>query len=210
MRKANIILLCILGSLALKDANAQTCPDENHPHKIDLGLPSGTKWACCNVGATKPVSFGGYYAWGETEEKKVYSDKLYKYPDNGSVNDIAGTKWDVAHMKWGGTWQMPTLEQLEELIENCKYQWTTQNGIKGATFTGSNGRSIFLPAAGDRDGNNLEDVATYGSYWVAFMGWLKGNHCPCVLRFSSDNIPDTWDSDIGGGYTGYSVRPVSK
>ena len=109
------------------------CPDDHHPHQIDLGLPSGTKWACCNVGADKPEAYGGYYAWGETEEKDVYNDVTYQYSTGEDGNgdgyyddyhvetsfdvygvwqslgdDIAGSQYDVAQVKWGGDWQMPT------------------------------------------------------------------------------------------------------
>ena len=75
---------------------------------VDLGLPSGTKWASCNLGATKPEECGGYYAWGETDEKDVYTEDTYKYYQNGSYvslgSDISGTEYDVAHLKWGGNW----------------------------------------------------------------------------------------------------------
>lgn len=122
---------------------------------IDLGLPSGTKWASCNVGATKPEEYGGYYAWGETEEKETYGWENYIYC-NGTYktchnigSDIAGTQYDVAHVKWGGNWRMPTLVQCKELLDNCIKEWTTLNGVKGYKFTSKiNGNSIFLPAGG--------------------------------------------------------------
>ena len=81
---------------------------------IDLGLPSGTKWACCNVGANKPEAYGDYYAWGETQTKSTYSEQTYLYYKNGLYqdvgSDIAGTQYDVAHVKWGGSCVMPSLE----------------------------------------------------------------------------------------------------
>ena len=125
---------------------------KNH-EAVDLGLPSGTKWAACNVGATKPEEYGGYYAWGETEEKEFYDKSTYKfYQDDEYVNigeDISGTEYDVAHVKWGGNWYMPTWEEFRELINNCKIEWTTFNGVNGEKFTSKiNGNSIFLPAAG--------------------------------------------------------------
>ncbi len=135
------------------DVAHTTCPDSNHPHAIDLGLPSGTKWACCNIGASCPEEYGGYYAWGETEEKSYYDWNTYKYynENSGVVNigsDIAGTSYDVAHVKWGGSWRMPTTEQQQELLNNCSSEWTSENGIYGRRFTGPNGASVFLPAAG--------------------------------------------------------------
>ncbi len=87
----------------------KTCPDGNHPHMIDLGLPSGTKWACCNVGASKPEDYGNYYAWGETQPKSVYDEDTYAYYQNGSYvnigSDIAGTGYDAATANWGAPWR---------------------------------------------------------------------------------------------------------
>ena len=146
------------------------CPDDNHPHMIDLGLPSGTKWACCNVGASAPEQYGGYYAWGETEEKDVYDRDSYKYYQDGSyvslAMDISGTEYDVAHVKWGDNWVMPSLDDIRELLSNCTSEWTTLNGVKGRKFTSEiNGNSIFLPAAGYRLGGSLDCVGTDGNYW---------------------------------------------
>ena len=107
-----------------------TCPDDYHPHLIDLGLPSGTKWACCNVDTDhpenqSPTNYGGYYAWGETETKSIYNWSTYIHYDESSRaynnlgSDIAGTQYDVAHVKWGDSWVMPSKEQQNELKNNC-------------------------------------------------------------------------------------------
>ena len=131
-----------------------TCPDDKHPHLIDLGLPSGTKWACCNLGATKPEEPGKTYAWGETEPKTgdqswtyyLHYDRTTKtLRDIGS--NIAGTIYDAATANWGGIWRMPTLLQIRELIDNTTTTWVTtgQNGSSGIRFTSANGGSIFLP-----------------------------------------------------------------
>ena len=129
---------------------AQSCPDEHHPHMIDLGLPSGTKWACCNVGADKPEANGGYYAWGETEEKTIYNWSTYIHCDGEDMtchdlgNDIAGTQYDVAHVKWGDSWVMPSLKQVEELKKYCTAGWDKVNGVKGVMFISKiNGNSFF-------------------------------------------------------------------
>ena len=136
---------------------------------VDLGLPSGTKWASCNVGASKPEEYGGYYAWGETEEKETYNSSTYKYYQNGSYvslgSDISGTEYDVAHVKWGGNWCMPTLDDIKELLDNCTSEWTTFNGVNGRRFTGPNGNSIFLPAAGYRSFGYLNLAGSDGDYW---------------------------------------------
>lgn len=131
------------------------CPNGDHPHMIDLGLPSGTLWACCNVGASKPEDYGSYYAWGETQPKDVYDWSTYIHCVNGIYqtcqdigSDIAGTEYDTATANWGAPWCMPTLAQYQEFYNNCTSVWATQNGVKGYKFTGPNGRSIFLPATG--------------------------------------------------------------
>ena len=131
---------------------------------IDLGLPSGTKWANMNVAASTPEEYGGYYAWGETEEKDNYSWSTYKWcrgsydtqtkyctdSSYGTVDNktVLDPEDDVAHVKWGGTWRMPTLDEQKELLNKCTWNWTTQNGVNGYKGTGPNGNSIFLPAAG--------------------------------------------------------------
>ena len=100
-----------------KNRSYLKCPDNRHPHLIDLGLPSGTKWACCNLGADKPEAYGGYYAWGEIEEKTFYNEVTYQYSTGEDTDgdgwydknrsyknlgsDIASTQYDVAHVKWG-------------------------------------------------------------------------------------------------------------
>ncbi|MBO7068539.1 MAG: hypothetical protein J6W52_07670 [Bacteroidaceae bacterium] len=155
-----------------------TCPDDHHPHAIDLGLPSGTKWCCCNVGASTPEGYGGYYAWGETSEKSVYdwntyaygyydSQGYYAYTNIGS--DIAGTGYDVAHVRMGAPWRMPSHEQQIELMNNCSHQWTQKNGVNGILVTGRNGGQVFLPAAGYRWGDELYDAGAYGDYWSSSL-----------------------------------------
>lgn len=165
-------------SFTTKATQIHLCPDDNHPHMIDLGLPSGTKWACCNIGATTPEGYGGYYAWGETSEKGEYyhvDNYIYwndlnedgdwterEFVDIGS--DIAGTKYDAATVNWGSPWQMPSLAQCKELIEHCTSIWKTINNNNGKVITGPNGNSIFLPAAGAR-WSVLYNLGARGYYW---------------------------------------------
>lgn len=148
------------------------CPDDNHPHAIDLGLPSGTKWCCCNVGASSPEEYGGYYAWGETSEKSVYDWDTFAYHSgNGYVNigsDISGTQYDVAHVRMGAPWCMPTFEQQEELRNYCEHTWTQQNGVNGILVTGPNDGRVFLPAAGFRL-ESLYDASDGGHYWSSSL-----------------------------------------
>ena len=187
-----------------------SCPDNNHPHQIDLGLPSGTKWACCNVGASTPEGYGGYYAWGETKEKDVYDWNTFIHCDGSEETchnlgrDIAGTKYDVAHVKWGGGWHMPSLGQFKELEKNCTYEWVTQNSVEGGRFTGSNGGSIFLPAAGYRWNSELDYAGRGGNYWLSTHGKLYEYN---AYDFCFDDIMGLfWGSN--DRFNGESVRPV--
>lgn len=152
--------------------HVHSCPDNNHPHAIDLGLPSGTKWACCNVGASSPEQYGGYYAWGETSEKSYYGQYggyAYYNDNTGYINigsDIAGTQYDVAHVRMGGSWRMPSHEQQMELMNYCTtFQWTRQDGVNGILVTGPSGGQVFLPAAGYRSLNEFIGQDSYGCYW---------------------------------------------
>ena len=185
----------------------QDCPVAE---AIDLGLPSGTKWASWNVGASKPEEYGGYYAWGETEEKDYYDWSTYIYCDGSSStchhigDDIAGTEYDVAHVKWGGSWRMPTREQQDELRKNCTREWTQQNSVNGIRVTGPNGNSIFLPAAGNRWPGGLYREGSDGYYWSSSLYPYYGGYRACSLSFDSGY----WGwSNYGRDY-GLSVRAV--
>ena len=192
--------------------NYLSCPDNNHPHMIDLGLPSGTKWACCNVGANKPEDYGGYYAWGETETKSTYIPKTCIHYDGTKEtyrnlgSDIAGTQYDVAHVKWGGSWVMPSKEQMKELLENCTYKWTINNGVKGGIFTGKNGCSIFLPATGYYWEGGYCDAGREGSYLSSTQNL---SHINIVYGLSFIWNRAYWFENHSRS-SGSTVRPVSK
>lgn len=184
-----------------------TCPDDNHPHAIDLGLPSGTKWCCCNVGASKPEDYGGYYAWGETSEKSVY-----KYSTNANYNsntgwvnigsDIAGTSYDAATVNMGAPWRMPSFEQTEELIGNCSHQWTQLNGVNGILVTGPSGGQVFLPAAGYRWLYDLFDAGT-GYYWSSSLYPLRDD-----IAYRLYFLSDYWNCYSQDRDHGLPVRAV--
>lgn len=200
-----------------------SCPDANHPHMIDLGLPSGTKWACCNVGASTPEGYGGHYAWGETQTqtKSDYNEASYSYftgQDNDGdgwieknfsiVNigsDIAGTQYDAATANWGVPWRMPSLAQIKELLYNTSSVWTRQNGVKGRKFTGSNGGTIFLPAVGCRwRGGGLSYEGQWCYYWSSTLYESSPG-----LAYSLESGYAGWtDYYRGHRSAGYSVRPV--
>ena len=181
---------------------------------VDLGMPSGTLWATCNVGATKPEGFGTYLSWGETEGKETYTKENYLYYDGPGKGYrdlgecISGTKYDVARAKWGEAWQMPTHEQTRELLKCCEREWTTINGIEGHKFIGPNGNSIFLPAAGYRSDTFLHQLNYSGSYWA-------GTKDPCFsyyaygFYFFSDGAFWYPRSDYNSRFVGHPVRPVA-
>ena len=180
-----------------------------HPQATDLGLPSGTKWASYNVGAEKPEDFGGYYAWGETDEKSEYWDSNYKYYLNGKyINlgcDISGTKYDLAYMNWGGNWRMPTIKQYKELLAKCRVEWSPLNGVNGCNFTSKiNGNSIFLPAAGSRMFNAIFSVGHGGSYWLSSQRPLYSK-CAYSIGFG---MAGAFYFNTSSRNQGCSVRPV--
>ena len=135
--KVTVSDLLALSQLILNDEEDENQPSAETGEAIDLGLPSGIKWASCNVGATKPEEYGGYYAWGETEEKETYSWATYIHCDGSSStchdlgSDISGTEYDVAHVKWGDNWRIPTKDEFTELYNNCTCDSTTLNGVHG-------------------------------------------------------------------------------
>jgi hypothetical protein len=157
-------------------------PDDHE--YVDLGLPSGTLWATCNIGASSPEDYGYYFAWGETEPKEFYDWGNYKWFNIIDSTHFELTKYctdsdfgtvdgkteldpedDAAYVNWGSSWCMPTKEQILELFSSCRAEWTTQNGVSGRLFTGPNGNTVFFPAAG----YNWEEVTlagTYGYYWT--------------------------------------------
>ena len=183
---------------------------EGHGY-VDLGLPSGVKWATCNVGAANPEEYGDYFAWGEISPKSSYD-----YDNCASIgkswDDIGGnSSRDAARANWGGNWRLPTKSELEELKNNCTWTWTTQNGHKGHKVTGPNGESIFLPAAGFCSWGELYRRDEVGCYWCSSPVESTINYTIAYgLWFgeSEDKGPSMELSD--DRYQGHSVRPVLK
>lgn len=130
---------------------------------VDLGL--SVRWASCNIGAQRPSDAGAYFAWAETEEKEVYDWSTYVDADcTQHRSSICGTLSDAAYVAWGGQWRLPSLKEMQELCDRCTWQWATQDGVPGCMVTGPSGASIFLPAAGVRQGGEAYLHAAYGSY----------------------------------------------
>ena len=166
---------------------------------VDLGLPSGIKWANMNVGAANPEEFGGYYAWGELEEKEDYSWSTYNGSKGSSNLDL---EHDVAHKEMGDRWRIPTYAEQRELCENCTWEWTKVNGVNGYIVTGPNGNSIFLPAAGHRDGVKFIYKGNVGFY---FSNRYDTQSYAESLYFDCGRV--TYGASIDK-YLGLSVRPV--
>ena len=193
---------------------------------VDLGLPSGLKWATCNVGASAPEEYGDYFAWGEAEPKSDYSWETYKFRvsgewDNAKINKYCtkSSNWggtgpmdnktvldpedDAARVNWGGSWRMPTLADWQELRNKCTWTWTSQSGVNGRQVTGPSGKSIFLPAAGYRSGTDLSDAGARGIYWSSSLN--TGRPYSYCVDFNSDYY--NWSN--GYRCDGFSIRPVN-
>ena len=157
------------------DEGGQTTPLSNQAGvAISLGLPSGTKWADRNVGASSATEMGGYYSWADVNAGTTGFDRdNYRYYDATTntygkfdAGNITGdVTYDVAAKVWGGTWRIPGKDQIQELVNNCTWEWTTQSGVAGYKVTGPNGNYIFLPACGSyfEDSNAAKGVS--GRYW---------------------------------------------
>ena len=184
---------------------------------VDLGLPSGLKWAKCNLGASKPSDYGDYYAWGETEPKPNagYSWATYKWGTKDNLtkyNDTDGKTTldpadDAATAKLGSPWRMPTYDEIKELLDNCTWTWTTQDGKNGYEVKSKkNGNSIFLPAAGIREGSELSVAGFCGYYWSSSLDTAAAANAANALYLFFSSGEFGWYY-IYRSY-GYSVRPV--
>ena len=171
---------------------------------VDLGLPSGVKWATCNVGASSPSDYGDYFAWGETMTKSEYTKENSK-TDEKNIEDISGNaQYDAARANWGGSWRIPTKTECEELKDKCTWIWATQDKCKGYMVTGPNGKSIFLPAVGWRYGASLSGTEIYGDYWTSTPS-DRNSHVSYYVYFKNDSYGVSWEYRNFG----YPIRPVS-
>ena len=191
---------------------------------VDLGLPSGTKWANMNVGAEKPEDYGLFFAWGETKgytsdtsdgrsfdwasykwcngsnntQTKYCTDASYGTVDNKTILDLED---DAAYVNWGEQWRMPTIDEIQELLDNTTAERTTVNSVYGCKFTASNGNFIFLPAAGSRRDTSVFGQTVGGCYWSSSLN--KSDIACSILIDSEDQF--TWINYL---YFGFTVRPV--
>ena len=182
---------------------------------VDLGLPSGLKWATYNVGASSPEDYGNYYAWGETTTKPTYTkDNSLTYGLNESQLQSQGyidgsgnltPSHDAATANWGGSWRLPTNDEMQELVDYCEWEWTEVNGVEGSKAIGPNGSCIFLPAAGFRFSTSLHNDGDFGYYWSSTPYDYDDGYFAYDLHINY--------GDYVGGYlrdNGLTVRPITE
>ena len=206
---------------ALEHKNMDKTINSNGFDYVDLGLPSGTKWATMNVGASKPSDYGLYFQWGDVRgftKGQIGGDKAFSWPDykfsiDGSFSNFSKYTTDgesleladdTANANMGGDWHMPSPTQLKELTANTTSTWTTQDGVNGRLFISKkNGKSIFIPAAGFASDGSLYDVGNGAVVWSSALDTYDvydGQY----LSFSSNSV-----SLYGSRrYYGFSVRGV--
>ena len=237
MKKALIVVLlvttafCIAGFTPINFTEHNGYPQGkgngslNGHEYVDLGLPSGTLWATCNVGAKSPEDYGDYFAWGETRTKASFSNSTYKYSKakihgeytkysyntengyNGYVDKLTTLEPndDAATVNWGSGWRIPTKDECEELLKHTTKKVETVHKVKGMRLTGPNGQSIFLPAAGNRVDTKLLHNGTEGSYWSSSLNTVVSAawnfYCNCKSK--SCDMFDFNDREIG-----HTIRPV--
>ena len=212
--------ITLYGNIALYAQWIRTDIGFHNGHEwVDLGLPSGTLWATCNVGADSPEEYGDYFAWGEIESKYEFNWNTYKWskgpyttltkycanPSDGSVDNIMVLEIsdDAANANWGGDWRLPTRVNQEELRTKCTWTWTSKNGTKGYTIIGPNENSIFLPVAGYFEYYDLYSVNSIGCYWNNSL-ITSSSTFAYYLNLNSSNV------SLSGKYrsNGLSIRPV--
>ena len=189
-------------------------PSCDKDDRVDLGLPSGILWASCNIGASSPSEIGDYFAWGEKESKDAYGwetyrlcrgsyDSIFKYTKTDGKS-VLESQDDVAKSVLGGEWRIPTKEDMEELVEECEWKWTRENGLLGWKVIGPNNNFIFLPASGAASSYRIAGVNELGRYWTATRD--DSDYSAYNLRFKdgTDTIVVVDDTR----FYGRTIRPV--
>lgn len=193
----------------LADEGATNLRGKLNGHEwVDLGLPSGTRWATCNVGAKDVHGVGTRVAWGELESKKLYSPETYKHQQKDLQSITGNPAYDLATAKWGEGWYTPTREQWEELVEHCQWEYGRMNGSEGVFFASkTTGNAIFLPATGyTKDGEDYKLI--YTKYNLAYWGSTAINNE--VSSGAAAYIANYERHSVGGSYSyrGFCVRAV--
>lgn len=178
---------------------------------VDLALPSGTLWATANVGATSPEQPGTYFAWGETASKDAYTwenyrygtrDNLTRYNQHDQLTELQPED-DAARATLGSGWRMPSDEQIDELLTECRWTWTTYKGVEGYTVLGTNKNSIFLPITGYYEGTELKRATSAGFFWSR----TAANNADAQSFYIGISQSDRGcDEDLR--YYGQPIRPI--
>lgn len=183
---------------------------------VDLGL--SVKWAACNIGATKPYEYGAYFSWAETSPKDAYTWEDYEINSSAKYEEISektlNAEDDAATVRWEGSWRLPTIDEINELLntDNCTWEWQASgnreyNGVVGYKVTskksGYEGNAIFLPAAGYRDDENVLNEGTQGYYWTSTRANMNPSNA-CCLNYVFGNPTPLYVSR----FCGITVRPV--
>ena len=201
--KSGILYLCILFVFPLSVRSQSTGMINGHEY-VDLGLPSGLKWATCNVGASRPEDYGDYYAWGETLLKPIYEEFTSITYGKRLGNISKDHRYDVARSEWGSSWRLPTKGECEELLKKCKWEWTVVGGHNGYRVTGPNGNFIFLPATGMNFGSCVVIEDEFGYYWTASPIRRGATKAYTLVIHAGYHSVDGYIR-----YRGQGVRPVS-
>ena len=222
MKKIILVILAIMfsGTAGYVKGNVmeEKAKSTDGVEAVDLGL--SVKWANMNVGAKKASGFGTYFAWGENKPKEYYSwdsyawckensQALTKYTKTDRRNQLAPAD-DAAHTNWGGGWRMPTVDEYEELLnpDNCKWEWTTQDGVNGYKVTGKKtGNSIFLPVTGFRYYADIQFRGIYGIYWTSSLYTANPNKAWC-LEFNVSNAEVHYGNLSSNRFSGRCIRAV--
>ena len=209
MKKTFLIMLAVMFFGAVSHA-------ADGVEAVDLGL--SVKWANMNVGAKKASGFGTYFAWGETKSKDYYSWNTYawskgdsqfltKYSNTDRRSQLAPVD-DAAHVNLGGGWRMPTVDEFEELINNCTWEWTTLDGVNGYNVTSKKtGNSIFLPITGFRYYADTQFRSIMGVYWTSSLYTGNPNKAWC-LEFNFSDIKVHYGNLSSNRFSGRCIRAV--
>ena len=224
MKKLSIINENIFDGIG-KRSKGGIVRKENYVEQVDLGLPSGTIWAACNLGASSPEEYGDYYAWGETEPKDKYTLGNYKFEtqhnfiknfekynkEDGKI--ILDPEDDAAHVVLGGKWHMPTKKQIEELVENATNEESELNGVKGRLFTSKiNDNTLFFPYSGYKSGGDIIGKGKLTYYWSSSINEKYPDN---AISIDSDyydrHKSDDWEKFSSEyRYRGLCIRGVFK
>ncbi len=214
------LMLCILCSLVAcssdgDEPNGDSSGSVYRPKMVDLGLPSGTLWADCNLGAKTPYEAGNYYAYGETETKSDYSwstykwwtDKMTKYTGEDGKAQLEAAD-DAARVRLGEGYRIPTVDDYIELKNKCSWSWISEyHGANGFLIKGPNGNTIFLPAAGFKSDKNRYYYGANACYWLSDVT-SKDSYTYAYGILSIGGLLGT-GAGTSGRTLGCSIRPVA-